>query len=174
MTPEQNDQARQNQERILVDRGVVLHSRIKALTAELASITVDLIELARAGKHVPLEDESREGTQYIATGTDRTIPVVFTADLVAKSFKDLSPAHARVDEAAKGHLPEFFKKKTIWERIPKDGKALRLLAAATLEKDAPAFISACLQRDKHGTPKSAVKVQWSQEDEAPETTEEAE
>ena len=150
----------------LVDRGLALYEAIKAQETELDIIEKRLGDIALAGKQVPLEDEAREGMQYIAQGTSQTIPIIITADIVSKSFKHNSPAHARIEAAAHGHLTEFYRIETSWKLIPKDGKALRREAAATLEDKAPEFISAVLQRDRQGLPKSDVKIQWARDKES--------
>lgn len=78
--------------------------------------------------------------QYIAKGSNGvTVPVIITADMVQKSFKNNSATHAKLKEIAKAHLSEFYKEQVVWKLICKDGKALRREAAATLGDDAPAF-----------------------------------
>jgi len=88
------------------------------------------------------------------------VPVIFTADLLAQSFVDGSKAHARIAAAAVERLPLFYKPTVTWEMIPKNGKVFRRDADAILGKEAPAFITACLQRDKFGLPKNAIKIEW--------------
>ena len=57
---------------------------------------------------------------------------------------------------------DFFSLSQVYESKVKDGKQFRSKAAELLGPRAPAFITACLARDKHGMPKSDVKVEWEE------------
>ena len=143
-----------------VDRGLEIVARIESDKAELKAINARLENAALHGDQVELNDAEREGRQFIACGSDLAVPVVLTADLIQQTFADKSPAHARIEAAAGDKIGLFYRAKTTWEALPPDGKAFRREAAALLGEAAPAFITACLARDKTGTPKSAVKVEW--------------
>jgi hypothetical protein len=88
------------------------------------------------------------------------VPVVFTADLLVKSFADNSAVHHRIQGIAGEHLDAFYAPKRTWETVIDSGKIFRRKAGEILGKDGPALITACLQRDKHGTPKSATRIEW--------------
>lgn len=143
-----------------VERGLAIRAEQSALKDELAKIE-ELIEAAAlTGKQVDLTDPDREGRQFIAMGTAHQVPVVLTADSIVGQFKDDSPMHVRLKEIAGDKLKEFFQKKTIWENLAKSGKQFRSLASMILEEKAPEFISGAIARDKHGIPKSSVKIEW--------------
>jgi len=147
----------------LVDLGLALRERIAALEKQLEEIESQLIVIARQGEQVPLKDEDREGRQFLAQGTEATIPIVFTADKIIGSFASGSAVNKRIYTA----LPEgkslrlFYLPKTVWEMSAKNGKQFRASAEEELGAAAPKFISACVARDKDGIPKSDIKVEWS-------------
>lgn len=148
------------QERADVDRGLELIRQMDASKKELKAITGRLQARALAGSQEALKDAAREGTRYMAKGTDVEVPIIVTADFIAKSFADGSPAHARAEGASKGQLPKFYRKKTTWEVLTKDGKKFREEAGAYLGEDAPDFIAACRSLDRHGIPKNGIDIRW--------------
>jgi hypothetical protein len=143
-----------------VDRGLEIRAQIEALEAEMGEIESTLRAAGLAGEQVELNDTERDGRQFLAGGTVHIVPVVFTSDLVAQSFQDGSAVHLRAQDAAAGLLTEFYRPVTTWKMLARTGKAFRRDAAALLSEKAPAFVSACLQRDKNGIPKSQIKVEW--------------
>lgn len=143
-----------------VDRGLEIRAQIEALKEELEIIESTLELAARKGEQIDLEDPDREGRQFLARGTEAIVPVVLTADIIQATFADGSPAHAKIADAALGKLPEFYRPTTTWKLLAKSGKAFRIEAAAILGAAAPALITAASARDKNGTPKSQIKVEW--------------
>ena len=153
-----------------VDRGLEIVAKVSELKEEFKAIEETLRAAALAGDQVDLVDPEREGKQFIAGGTTKTVPVVITADMIVQSFTDGTPVHARMEAVAGDKLPLFYHKKTTWEILAKSGKAFRLEAAGILEEKAPAFITASLARDKLGIAKNQIKVEWDRaEDLNPET-----
>lgn len=144
-----------------VDRGLDLVAAIAAEQEELKQIVSRLEQAALEGEQIPLNDAEREGMQFLAVGAKGTVPVVITADNIAQTFVEGSPLHARAEAAAQDRLSDFYRRTVTYKAVPKDGKAFRAEAAAILGDAAPAFISACLSRDKHGVPKNSIKVEWS-------------
>lgn len=147
-----------------VDTGLSIVAQIDRLKEQLKLIVERLEIAALEGEQIPLEDDTREGMQYIAQGSQADVPIVITADSITQTFADGSPAHGRIEAAANGRLKDFFKRSVTWKLIARDGKAFRSDASALLGADAPAFISTCLSRDKNGLPKSAVKIEWARAD----------
>ena len=98
-----------------------------------------------------------------------TVPVIFTADLLIKSFAEDSSIHLKVKEAARGHLDVFFNRTVKFETIIDSGKKFRKKAHEILGVDGPAFVTACLQRGKGGIPKSQTRVDWDRASEAVES-----
>lgn len=150
-----------------VDRGLKIYGDIERLAKELEEIEARLTAAALKGNQVELNDADREGKQYLAEGSEHIVPVVITADALAKTFADDSPTHSRIKAAADGKLTEFYRSKTTWETLIKDGKQFRMQAKAILGEAAPAFITACVSRDKDGIPKNSIKVEWDRADLAP-------
>jgi len=149
-----------------VDRGLEIRATIQQLQDELSTIEECLRHAALAGEQVELTDPDREGRQFLAKGTESVVPVVLTADLVAQTFADGSPVHARLKDVAGEKLGQFYRAVTTWKMLAKNGKAFRLEAHASLgDKDGPAFITAALARDKNGIPKSQIKVEWDRAEE---------
>lgn len=144
-----------------VDRGLEIRAQIEQLKEELDIIESSLQLTARQGQQIDLNDPDREGKQYLAHGTEVIVPVVLTADVIIGQFVDDSPMHARLEAIAGESLKHLFKKKTIWENLAKSGKQFRTLANQTLEAKGPEFITAAIARDKHGIPKSSIKVEWN-------------
>jgi hypothetical protein len=137
------------------------------LQDELEKIEARLEAAGLAGEQVELNDPDREGRQFIARGSAKTVPVVFTADLLVGQFQVESDVHRRIILAipAGHYLREFFRSVRVFKTLFDSGKKFRAHAAELLGKDAPAFISACLQRDKTGVPKSKVVIDWQRAEE---------
>jgi hypothetical protein len=150
---------------IAVDRGLELIAKISELREELKTIEGLLHTAALNGDQVDLVDPDREGKQFLASGSAKTVPIILTADNIVGQFIDDSPMHVRLKEIAGDKLKEFFKKKTIWENLAKSGKQFRSLAAMILEAKAPEFISGAISRDKDGIPKSSIKIEWDRAEE---------
>jgi hypothetical protein len=92
------------------------------------------------------------------------VPVVLTADIITASFADASPVHARLEAIAGEKLTAFYRPQTTWKMLAKGGKSFRREAAAMLEAKAAEFIAAAVSKDKHGIPKSNIKVEWDRAD----------
>jgi hypothetical protein len=150
-----------------VERGLELRKQIKKDQDELKEIEARLEAAGLDGEQVELKDAEREGRQFLARGDKHIVPVIFTADLLIKSFQDKSKHHVRIVDA----LPEgvsvkqFYKSSTKWEGVFESGKKFRAVADEMLGKDAPKFITACVARDKDGIAKSAIKVDWDHAEE---------
>lgn len=146
-----------------VDRGLEIVAEQKRLKKELEKIQERLEKAGLAGDQVALEDDERDGRQFLATGSQKIVPVIFTADLIMKSFQEGSPAHAEISSAIPDmfFLRRFYAPAEKWESAIDSGKIFRKRADELFGKAAPAFISACLSRDKDGVPKSQIKVDWS-------------
>ena len=146
-----------------VDRGAEIVAKRKALDAELKDIEARLEQdaLDRPDEHEPLADADREGKQFLAAGTGITLPIVFTADKLVKTFAPKSDVHERIEAASDGQLLRFYRLKPVYECTQKDGKAMRSFAAEILGPKAPALIAAVRQVDKFGVPKSDIKLEWS-------------
>lgn len=158
----------------LVDRGEVLVDEIHKRQKELKLVEAEIKARAQARpeEHVPLKDDSREGRKFVAPGSRRHVPVVFTADKLVGSFQKDSKEHKRISEflASSPELAKefatFFRPWNGYENRYKDGKDFRKKADEVFGKDAPGFISACLARDKDQLPKSDIRIDWKQADEA--------
>lgn len=152
-----------------VDRGLQIVGEQKMLQDELERIETRLEAAGLEGEQVELNDPDREGRQFIARGSAATVPVVFTADLLVKSFQVESAVHQAILAALPpNHLDKFrqlFRSVRTFKTLFESGKEFRAKAAELLGDKAPAFISACLQRDKDGIPKSQVKIDWSRAEE---------
>jgi hypothetical protein len=149
-----------------VDRGLAIRKEIEALSEELKGIEERLKNhgLAHPDQQIELNDPEREGRQFLARGETSVVPVVFTADILAKSFEDESSRHKLMEtivRVADVPLKKFYVRSPKWEITEDNGKKFRQLADELLGKHAPAFITACLARDKYGMPKSAIKVEWT-------------
>lgn len=144
-----------------IDRGLEIVAQMEALEAELKEINARVERVALKGKQVPLEDAERDGTQFLAQGSARLVPVVCTADYLVQSFAAKSKTHEKIAEAAGARLGEFFRPKLTYETLHKGGKLFRRQARQIFEGwAAEKFLAACVVRDKQGLPKSAVKVEW--------------
>jgi hypothetical protein len=150
----------------LVDRGIEIRRELKKLAAELKEIEATLkeqgLKASAAGRVEDLKDADREGRRWLAKGSTAIVPVVFTADMIVGSFTKDSRLHQAIEAVAVGNLREFFKPVNKFENRFDDGKKFRAHAVDILDKAAPAFITACLARAKHGLPKSDIKIEWDQ------------
>ena len=149
----------------LVDRGLEIIATKKKLDAEFKEIEAQLeaegYEANKDGKVADLKDADREGRRWLARGSKLLVPVVFTADKIVGSFTRGTDLHAAIQLASDGKLLKFFKPVDGYKSRFDDGKKFRAQAAELLEKKAPEFITACLARDKQGTPISDVKFLWN-------------
>lgn len=145
-----------------VDRGLGIKKRMAELAEELAQIEDRLVKAGLAGDQVELEDPEREGRQWLARGAEQIVPVVFTADLLVQSFANGSIIHGKIVDAL-GEYPigNFFRRVSGFAAQFDSGKKFRAHALEMLGATAaPKFISACLRRDKEGTPKSQIRIEW--------------
>lgn len=148
-----------------VDRGLEIRAQMEKLKAELKDIETRLHHAALHGEQVELNDADREGRQYLATGSDRIVPVILTADLIVGEFAHSSPRHKEVRAVAQelSQFHEFFKPVSKFENRFESGKKFRLRAADVFGKEiAPKFVTACVARDKDGIAKSSIKVAWDE------------
>jgi hypothetical protein len=145
-----------------IDRGLEIVAQMDALKKELKAIAERVDKAALKGPQIPLEDPARDGTQYLAHGSAKIVPVVITADFLAQTFTSGSKKHEAIAAAAAGKLAEFYAPTTTYERQFEDGKVFRAKAREILgaEKAEP-FIRACVVRDKFDVPKNAVKIEWA-------------
>lgn len=146
-----------------IDRGLEITAELEQLTAELKDIEARVRHAALHGEQVELNDADREGRQFLAAGTQCVVPVILTADKLIGSFKASSPAHIKIVNALGGkahHLTDFFDRQVKFENRFDSGKKFRAIAAETFGDRAPAFITACVMRDKEGIPKSDIKIGW--------------
>lgn len=154
----------------LVDRGIELRRQVKGLKKELDAIEDSLSNVALWKEHQPLADPDRDGRRYLARGSQLVVPVIFTADKIVGSFQNNSPLHAQLSEVippGRGvGISCFFNLKSVFENRFSDGKQFRAEATNLLGDIAPQFINACLARDKHGIPKSDIKIAWDDAKEA--------
>jgi len=150
-----------------VDRAVDLRSQIATREAELEKITARLVAAGlKAGtekRHEELVDAARDGTRWLAKGSGIAVPIIFTADKLMGSFQRDSAKHQSV-KASLGsqaaELPRFYKSVNAFETRFKDGKQFRSEADKVLAERAPAFITACVARDKDGIALSDVRIDW--------------
>jgi hypothetical protein len=148
-----------------VDRGMEIRDQMEKLKVELKDIEVRLQHAALHGEQVELNDADREGRQYLAAGSDRIVPVILTADLIISEFRRDSDRHTEIVDAIKNAtgVLQFFKPVNKYENRFDSGKKFRLRATEVFGPDlAPAFITACVSRDKDGIAKSAIKVAWNE------------
>lgn len=145
----------------LVDRGLAIRSEMERLKQELKSIEARLETYGLAGRHEELKDADREGRRWLARGSKLIVPVIFTADKIIGTFQANSPTHERILAASNNLLRFFYDPVTTYENRFKDGKQFRSRADALLGPEkGPRFITACLAVDKHGIPKSDIKILW--------------
>jgi hypothetical protein len=143
-----------------VERGIEIKRQLVVLTAELKAIEDRLEQAGLNGQQVPLQDKDREGRQFLARGRKLVIPVVFESDQIIGSFQPGSDLHTQIAELAGKHLAKFFKDTRVFKRVQKEGNDFRKEARKIFGTDAPAFIAACLQRDKESIPKSRTVIAW--------------
>lgn len=142
------------------DRGLEIVTERERLAQELRLIEGRLIKAGLAGEQSPLQDEDREGRQWIAKGTREDVPVIFTADLLVGTFADGSAVHIQLHDSIGAAMKQFFK--PMWKNIHSDGKAFRARAVELFGDKAAALITTCLARDKDGIPKSKMVVAWNE------------
>ena len=133
-----------------------LQRRRKPLAAQIEAAAL------AAGDHEPLTEADREGRQVILTGRDWQLPVIFESDLVMASIPEGGQAHSSIIAAAADmadQLSSFWTSANKLERISKDGMAYRRQLREVFPPDiAAAVLSASLQRDKNGLPKSRTVI----------------
>jgi hypothetical protein len=145
----------------LVNRGLEVVASIASLETELKGIEAELKQRGLKARHEELKDPEREGRRWLAQGSLRAVPVVFTADKIVGEFKDASPLHNAIKKVAGPHLASFFVRVVRWENRFDDGKYFRAEAETIFGNHAGAFVNACLSRDKDGLPKSDIKILWN-------------
>ena len=146
----------------LVDEGLQIATRLAADGKRQKEIEALLKNhaLSVPGQHAKLVDAEREGTRFLVPGTDgRSVSVVFTSDLLMQTITEGTPNFERIRDFPGRPLAVFFKPTKQWEAILDDGKKFRKEARLRLE-DPERFITACIRRDKAGTPVSQIKVEW--------------
>jgi hypothetical protein len=145
-----------------VARGLELRDQIKTSLVELKTIEKRLEAAGLEGEQIPLQEADREGRQFLARSTKAgvVVPVVFESDQIIASVIAGTELHTTLTSIAGGHLSKFFTASNKLDRVQKDGQAFRKIARETFEQTAPAFINACLQRDKAGIPKSRTIIAW--------------
>ncbi len=148
----------------LVDRGLEIVEAQKALDAEMKKIVAELEAhgLEHSAHHEALEDADRDGKRWFANGTVVSVPMIFTADKLVGEIATKSPKRVEIEAAAGKFFRAFFKPVSGYVNLFKDGKQFRKHAAEMLGADAPAFITACVARDKNGIAKSDIKILWSE------------
>jgi hypothetical protein len=149
-----------------VDRGIEIYEQMEKLKIELKAIEARLQDAALVGEQVKLNDAEREGRQYLATGSDRIVPVILTADLIIGEFAKNSPRHLEIMDAAGNdgeRVLKLFKPIAKFENRFDNGKKFRIAVEEAFDKaTAPKFITACVARDRAGIPKSSIKVTWTE------------
>jgi hypothetical protein len=146
--------------RELVDRGIELRRQIKEQQAELKQIEQRLEALGLRGPQEELADPERDGRRFLARGSTCIIPVVFCADKLVASFKDGGNQHEKVAAAAGDRLADFYELNKVHKVRFETGKKFRAVATDLLGPKTGALVTACLQRDKFGVPKSDTKILW--------------
>jgi len=144
-----------------VARGIEIKSEILRLIVELKLIEARLEAAGLEGEQVPLQDENREGKQFLARGSKHILPVRFESDLIIGSVEKDSPSHLEIEKICGDLFPRFFKASTKLDRVPKDGEAFRKLARQLLDPAKFALlIRASTARDKNLIAKSRTVVAW--------------
>lgn len=144
-----------------VARGLQVKAQILALLIELKAIESRLMSAGEVGEQIPLQDENREGKQYLARGENQILPVRFESDLIVGSIENQGLIYSEILEILGDLLPRFFKPSSKLDRVPKDGESFRKLARNLLEPQKFArLIRAATARDKNGIAKSRVVVAW--------------
>jgi hypothetical protein len=147
-----------------VDRGLEIREAIEKLQAELQDIEtrLQMSGLKNPGEQVELADADRDGKRWLAHGSGRMVPVIFTADLLIGQFDPHSQRAQTIQTAARGKMDHFFKRIAKYENRFESGKKFRKQASELLQDAAPNFITQCLARDKDGQPKSRIVVAWKE------------
>ena len=148
----------------LVDRGLEIIIQQSALDAELKKIVAELEAhgLEHAAHHEDLADADRDGKRWFANGTSASVPIIFTADKLVGEVAAQSPKRVEIEAAAGKFFRAFFKPVNGYQNVFKDGKQFRKHARELLGDQAPAFITACVARDKNGIAKSDIKILWDE------------
>ena len=149
-----------------IDRGLEIIAEVEKLQTELKDIEVRVKHAALHGEQVELKDADREGKQFLARGSDLTVPVILTADKLIGSFAEDSKPHTIILHALGGDasrkLQNFYKRTVKFESLFDNGKKFRTKADELFGDRAPGFITACLARDRDGIPKSDIKIMWEE------------
>lgn len=150
-----------------VDRGLAIVAKIDDLKEELKAIEIRLAAAAlvasKEGLTEPLVDEEREGQRYFAEGSGVKIPIILESDQISGQFAADTDKHAELASLCGERLPHLYKRKVIFEMVPKDGKLFRRQAKEFFSPDVAAkIVSAAISRNKDGIPKSRVIVAWDQ------------
>ena len=146
-----------------VEKGLQLRAEIKAKQAELKAIEKRLEQAGLEGDQIPLQDEDREGRQFLARSGSAIVPVVFESDQLIASFAFDSAKAGELHKFAEDNdfkIDPFYAPEMSFHRVQKDGLAFRKLAREKLGITAPEFLALCIQRDKTGVPKSRTVIAW--------------
>jgi hypothetical protein len=144
-----------------VDRGISLVNQIETLKAELKTIETRLTQAALEGVTEPLQDDAREGRQFIAAGSIARLPVIIESDQIIASFAPGSATADTLHDLCGPRLSHLYRTVTKFEKAPKDGKAFRATAFEYWPGDQGAkIIAASIQRDKHNIPRSRIVIPW--------------
>jgi hypothetical protein len=150
-----------------IDDAITLRSEIASREKKLEPILARLIKAGlaagTAGRHDELVDAERTGTRWLAKGSGIAVPIIFTADKLMGSFQRDSQKHKAIQTVlgmSVGILPQFYKPVHKYEARFDDGKKFRAEADRLLGKAAPAFITACVARDKDGIAQGDVRIDW--------------
>ena len=144
-----------------VDRGLAIASQIKDLQGELKIIEKRLEQAALEGVTEPLQDEAREGRQFIAIGSEARLPVIIESDQIIASYSPETEISKTLNTLCGAERENLYRACTKYERVPKDGKAFRAAAFAHFGADLGAkIISASISRDKNGIPRSRIIIPW--------------
>lgn len=143
-----------------VDRLIVIRAEIAALAAEAKQIEARLELAGLKGEQIPLQDEEREGRQFIARGTKMAVPIRFESDQLISTFKVDSEHHKTLTALLGDKFPLFFKEVRVFERKHKDdANKFRKFARAELVPELFAkLIAACISKDKKGIAKSKTVI----------------
>jgi hypothetical protein len=154
MTPQQISQD--------IERGLQLRDQIKTAQTELKLIEKRLEQAGLEGDQIPLQEQDREGRQFLARSPKLglIVPVVFESDQIIASVTPDTMTHEALTIIAGQHFGKFWQPVAKLDRVQKDGQAYRKAAREILGPVAPSFIAASLQRDKSGIPKSRTVIAW--------------
>lgn len=152
----------------LVDRGLVLCRQLEAAGEELERIEEELAKLALDNPHRQEEllDKNRDGRRFLAQGSERTVPIILTADKIVGEFAEHGARHKALAAIAANRLRHFFVPSNKWENLYTSGKEFRAAAVEILGQAAgDKFIQAALSRDRNGVPKSDIRIHWQDAEE---------